>query len=217
VRREDEAAEFARGRRSAEARYFYYRCGTQWDNGSCPHKKLHRAEDTERWVWAFVRGLFGDPERLRADLERMIEMERAATRGGPDREAKAWHGKLAKAARKRSGYLDLAAEGIMGRDELMEKLSSLEEVRKTAEGGLEALRSRRERLEGLERDEDALLESYAQMTPEALDSLTPVERHRVYGMLSLRATIKMDRSLEVSGAFGEGDLFCGTETRYSTQ
>jgi GNAT superfamily N-acetyltransferase len=59
------------GRRSPEARYFYYRCGTQWDNGSCPHKKLHRAGDTERRVWAFVRGLFGDPERLRADLERM--------------------------------------------------------------------------------------------------------------------------------------------------
>jgi hypothetical protein len=33
--------------------------------------------DTERRVWAFVHVLFGDPERLRADLERMIEMERA--------------------------------------------------------------------------------------------------------------------------------------------
>jgi site-specific DNA recombinase len=204
------------GRRSPEARYFYYRCGTQWDNGSCPHKKLHRAEDTERRVWAFVRGLFGDPERLRADLERMIEMEHAAARSDPDREAKAWRSKLAEANRKRSGYLDLAAEGIMGRDELMETLSSLEEVRKTAEEELVALRSHQERLEGLERDKDALLESYAQMTPEVLDSLTPEERHRVYGMLGLKATIKMDGTLEVSGAFGEGDLFCGTETRCST-
>ncbi len=54
------------------------------------------------------------------------------------------------------------------------------------------------------------------MTPEVLDSLTPEERHRVYGMLGLKATIKMDETLEVSGAFGEGDLFCGMETRYST-
>ena len=32
---------------------------------------------TERPVWAFVRVRFGGPERLRADVERMIEMERA--------------------------------------------------------------------------------------------------------------------------------------------
>jgi hypothetical protein len=65
----------------------------------------------------------------------------------------------------------------------------------------------------LGRAKDALLESYAQMTPEALDSLTPEQRHCVYGMLGLRATITMDGTLEVSRTFGEGDLFCGTETR----
>jgi hypothetical protein len=55
------------------------------------------------------------------------------------------------------------------------------------------------------------------MTSKALDSLTPDERHRVYGMLGLKATITMDGSLEVSGAFsGEGDVSCGTTTRYST-
>ncbi len=104
----------------------------------------------------------------------------------------------------------------MGRDELMEKLSALEEVRGTAQRELEALRIRQERLEGMERDKDALLESYAQMAPEALDSLTPEERHRVYGMLGLKATIAMDGTLEVSGTFmGEAEALCGTETRYS--
>jgi DNA repair exonuclease SbcCD ATPase subunit len=172
--------------------------------------------DTERRLWAFVRDLFDDPERLRADLERMIEMERAGTHSGPDRETKQWHRKLAEADRKRSGYLDLAAERIMDRDELMEKLSALEEVRKTAEQKLEVLRSRQERLKGLERDKNALLETYAQMAPQALDSLTPEERHRVYGMLGLRATITMDGTLEVSGTFlGEGEVLCGMETRYS--
>ena len=80
-----------------------------------------------------------------------------------------------------------------------------------------ALLSRQERLEVLKRDKDALLESYARMTPKALDSLTAEERHRVYGMLGLKATITMDGSMEVSGAFsGEGDVLCGTTTRYST-
>ena len=104
----------------------------------------------------------------------------------------------------------------MGREELMEKLFALEEVRKTAERELEAIRSHRERLEALERDEDALLEHYAEMTPAALESLTPEERHRVYGMLGLRATITMDGTLEVNGTFKDGDALCGLETRPST-
>ena len=50
----------------------------------------------------------------------MMEMERAASSGDPDREAKTWHAKLAETERKHDGYLDLAAEGIMGREELRE-------------------------------------------------------------------------------------------------
>jgi len=57
-----------------------------------------------------------------------------------------------------------------------------------------------------------LLDSYAEMTPAALDCLTPQERHRVYGMLGLRATITMDGALEVSGTFYEGEPLCGIET-----
>ncbi len=140
----------------------------------------------------------------------------AAGRGDPDREARAWHNKLAEADRKRDGYLDLAAEGIIGHDELREKLSALEEVRSTAKWELAALRSRRERLEELERDKDALLDSYAEMTPAALDALTPEERHRVYGMLGLHATIKMDGTLEVNGTFNEGEPLCGMETQSSS-
>ena len=126
-----------------------------------------------------------------------------------------WHKKLAEADRKRDGYLDLVADGIMGREELREKLSALEEIRKTAKGELEAIRSHEERLEALERDKNALLEYYVEMTPEALESLTPEERHRVYGILGLGAPITMDDTLEVSGTFDEGTSICGLETRYS--
>jgi hypothetical protein len=38
-----------------------------------------------------------------------------------------------------------------------------------------------ETLAGLERDRDALLESYAEMTPEALDALTPGSAGRCTG------------------------------------
>ena len=45
---------------------------------------------------------------------------------------------------------------------------------------LVALKGRQEFVEQLERDRDALLESYAGMAPTALGSLSPEERHRVY-------------------------------------
>lgn len=61
-----------------------------------------------------------------------------------------------------------------------------------------------------------MLDSYAQVMPEALDWFTPEKRHRVYEMLGLRAAITMDGTLEVSGTFDDGDALCGLETRYTT-
>src|SRR5829696_7649887 len=57
----------------------------------------------------------------------------------------------------------------------------------------------------LEFDRDVLLEHYAAIAPEALDSLIPEERHRLYKLL-LRITVivQPDTTLEISGIFGEG-------------
>jgi DNA repair exonuclease SbcCD ATPase subunit len=111
----------------------------------------------------------------------MIERERGGGgRGDMAAEARTWTDKLAEVGRKRDGYLDLAADGIMGRDELRTKLVALEETRETAERELDALRRRTERLERLERDRDGLIETYASLVPEAIDALGSEERHRVY-------------------------------------
>ena len=67
---------------------------------------------------------------------------------------------------------------------------------------LEALKSRREQIERLEHDADALLKHYAGMVPEALGALTSKERHRVYKMLRLKVLIHADRPVEVTGVFG---------------
>jgi len=64
------------------------------------------------------------------------------------------------------------------------------------------LKESRERIEDLERDADALLEHYACMVPEALDELTPEERHRAYKMLRLSVSVYADGLAEISGAFG---------------
>lgn len=55
-----------------------------------------------------------------------------------------------------------------------------------AEREVEALRSCRGRMEEIERDGEALLSSYAETVPEALEGLTPEERYRVYRMFGLR-------------------------------
>jgi cytosine/adenosine deaminase-related metal-dependent hydrolase len=53
----------------------------------------------------------------------------------------------------------------VGRDELRAKLAALEETRETAERELDALRRRTERLEGLERDRDGLIEPTPRSCP----------------------------------------------------
>ncbi len=80
-------------------------------------------------------------------------------------------------------------------------------------GKLEVIRNYQECIEEMEQDRDALLESYALRTPEALDGLTPEERHQVYRMLRLRAAIKIGGTLEVGGMFGEGSGFCHSKMR----
>jgi hypothetical protein len=41
------------------------------------------------------------------------------------------------------------------------------------------------------------------MVPEALDDLTPEQRHHVYKMLQLRILVDPDGTLRVSGTFGD--------------
>ena len=58
----------------------------------------------------------------------------------------------------------------------------------------------------------AAVERYARMVPEALDTLAPEERHRVYNMLKLRVMRHADATLELSGALGHNPEVCKTET-----
>jgi hypothetical protein len=154
-------------------------------------------------VWGLVSGLLKNPERLRVGLEAMIERERAGMRGDPDREAASWLQTLSEADRERRGYLRLAAKGQMSDEELEEALAELEDTRATAERELAAVKGRKEALEALEQDRDALLDSYAEMVPEELDALTGEERRQVYGMLRLKVDVAADGSMEVRGILSE--------------
>ncbi len=85
-------------------------------------------------------------------------------------------------------------------EELGSKLVRLEETRRVAQAELRALEAREERVRELEADRDALLASYAEVVPEALDGLSGEERMRVYEMLQVE--VRPDpEGYEVSGAF----------------
>src|SRR5215211_1770443 len=95
----------------------FYCCETKhkYGSGACPLPKSYRAEETEAMVWEDAYGRITHPEQLREDLELLIEQKHTAMRGDPDREAGVWLSKLSELDRKRSGYLDLAADGVMTR------------------------------------------------------------------------------------------------------
>ena len=170
---------------------------------ACTLRKNHRAEKVEAAVWELVSGLLKDPERIRVGFEEMIKQERAGVRGGPEAEVRAWLDKLTEVDQERRGYLRLAAKGHMSDAELDEALAELDDARMVAEKELQALRGRREAIDQLERDKDALLESYARMVPEELDRLSPDERHQVYRMLRLEVYLPPEGPIEVRGILRE--------------
>ncbi|MDQ3999527.1 MAG: recombinase family protein [Actinomycetota bacterium] len=181
--------------------YFYYRCSRRSRLGkeACPNGKNHRADQAESRVWEFVSGILKDPEKLEADLERMIEQERNGLRSGSGEEAEIWTKRLKECATQREKRLEQHVEGLITLDELKEKLNAIEESRKVAERELSRFKDLRAEISNLEKDKEALIESYANLVPEALDSLTPDERQQVYRMLRLRVMAHPDGTLEASG------------------
>ena len=193
--------------------WFYYRCSRRWENGSdaCPNGKGFNVKNVEPLVWRFVSTLLQDPFKVRAGLEALIEQERKGTRRDTDREAKAWLDRLAEADKMRRGFQEQAAKGLMTLDELGNRLKEIEEARETARTELAILEEGRQRLEELEHDRDALMERYAGAVPEALENLTPEERHRVYKMLRLKVLAYPDLRLEVHGVLGSAQEVCSLE------
>jgi site-specific DNA recombinase len=198
-----------KGPKGRRRRMFYYICATRRQRGkhACSFSRSVNAQKAEAAVWDAVTALLTDPGNLKSDLEAMIEREKE-TRGDPEREARAWAVALAEAERKREKYQEMYAADAMTLEELRARLKGLEETRESARRELAELASWRERLQGLERDKELLLESYTTRAPEALDSLGAEERRTVYSMLGLRVDALPDKSLRIRGAFGEENLVC---------
>ncbi len=205
-----------KGPKAYRRRMFYYTCATRRQRGkhACSFSGSINAQKAETAVWSAVSALLTEPERLRRDLEAMIGQEKE-TRGDPESEAKAWAATLSEAERKRDKYQEMFAAEVMTLDELKAKLEALNKAREAAKRELAVLADNRERLEAMERDRDLILESYAALVPEALDTLSPEERRKVYVILNLTVEALADGGLKMSGAFGEEPVW--EDVRTSTR
>ena len=181
----------------------YYRCTSRYGRGvgACTMSKNFRAEKTEAAVWNFVSGVLKDPERLRAGLDEMLSRERAASSRNPEEEEREWLKRLSDLDRQKDRLLDLYLDEKLDKGRYESKVRDLNRATETAESELERLRNRQSRIRELERDRDALLESYATIIPEQLDALLPEERHRIYKMLNLCVIGHRDGGMEITWAW----------------
>src|SRR3712207_3991731 len=166
----------------------------------CDMRKHRRADLVEPLVWEGVSEVLGEPDRLRRGLQRMLEKEKEATAVDHEGEAHVWQEKLSEIKRMRANFQELAAEGLMTREELRANLDNLELAREAAERELRLARERSERLSALERDVEDLLEAYEERCVEALEDLTSEERREVYRLLDLTVEAYPDGSLEAAWA-----------------
>jgi hypothetical protein len=161
---------------------------------------MERAQKAEEAMWDFVSTVLKDPGRILVGMDALIERKRAELRGDPEREARAWLERLAEMDQERRGYLKLAATGRMSEEELDEILADLEETRRTAERELETIGGRREEIEQLERDRDAIKASWSATVPDNLDRLPPEGRNELYHKLRLEISPTED-GYEITGPF----------------
>lgn len=181
----------------------YYRCYSRYNYGLgvCTNGRHMRAPELEESVWQAVYQIMSDPHRLLASYEERMEREKHAMRGDPDREAKDLAARLDKLERRRSGYLDLAADGDMSRDELRDKLAELNEQRDELREILKEVKGRQHRLQQSRINFAHLDSLLLQMNRIRLAEASPGDRRRIYNILRLQAFVDQDRSVRITGVF----------------
>ncbi len=183
--------------------YFYYACAKRREGGdACPNRGSYRADVLEPAVWQAVARQLADPEAVRAAFGARMRLERGGAPGDPKATERALLGRIVEADRDRDAYQEMTAKGLMTFDELEARLCEIEESRAIVLRELEEIGNRCEDAEGLERDRDALLGSYAGTDAETLGRLEPEERNRVYRALRLEAHLGADGVLSIEGIAG---------------
>ena len=149
-------------------KYRYYICTRYSRDGkaACEHGKNWPAEALEADVRRFALDLIRNPAVLRENIQAQADRLKETLRR-PERQIGQWAEQLAAIDRKRAGYQDQAAVGLMTLDELRTRLDELEKQRAAVEGQLDRLQNTQQRLDYLD-DLPGLVEDYLRDLPQLI-------------------------------------------------
>lgn len=190
----------------ATKNHAYYACRSRYNNvrHDCDNHRYYPAEDLERGVLEAMRGFLDKREYFLERFEEHAERERAKLRSlAVAGSAESWTEALRRQERMRDGYIDLAAEGIMPRDELREKLRVLDAELERLRQGRDAAANRQKDAEELEAHLAKTREMIEHASTQWLNSRAKGEdRAAMYRRLRLRVEIDDKENMVLSGVFG---------------
>jgi hypothetical protein len=196
-------------------KHFHYACATRRQRGkeACSYSRTPNAQKIETELWEAVKAVLLDPERLERGLDAYLEAEKRKYGGDLEKEARALTNRIDEVERKRGAYQDLAAEGLMEREELRAKLDALSRQKAAATEGLAALEEHRRKVREIELSREKVLARYRNAVPEALEKTEGTERRTVYNTLGVTvwaAMTKQDPIRIVFSALG-GEEVCRSD------
>jgi Recombinase zinc beta ribbon domain len=167
----------------------------------CAHRRSYPAYPLEEAVWKAVREFLSDPERVKAEYDRHIARQKTQFTGGSGEEAREIASRLKTLERRRSGYIDLAADGDMTREELRRKLADVDEQREAAQRALREVRNREGTIQKLRWGREMSLSQFSVVRGLNLHTLSPENRRRVLQALRIRVEVDKDGNVSISGVF----------------
>jgi hypothetical protein len=196
-------------RKGRDVVHSYYVCNRHKANGkgACPYARYHKAEELEHRVERVILDLIRRPEIMLEQIEREIESREQAASSAA-RDAAMYQEQLRRIEQKRSGFQDMAAEGLITFAELRSKLDALQREGERSQEALEAL-TEPERVAKELSEIPARVEDYIAELPQLIHE-DPERRSEylkdIYRKLSLSVIAHKDDTLTISGAFGNREL-----------
>jgi len=184
---------------NSSRRYHYYQCQARRNHGrrACPDSFNLNAGRAEKKIARDVSHLLQDSDRVMADLDAAIKRETAHITN-THMEVTTWLKIIEDCHRKRSGYQDLAADGLMTREELAEKLRVLDKNKADAQRQVENARDGQAHIEELKETKKAMLSAYASgILYDGVEHFSPEMRHEIYAALGLKVTVNSDGTMNL--------------------
>jgi site-specific DNA recombinase len=196
-------------RKGKDIVHSYYVCNRHKVDGkdACPYARYHKAEELEHRVERVILDLIRRPEIMLEHIEREIETRKTDAADSAAQRAM-WQEQLQKIERKRSGFQDMAAEGLINFAELRSKLDALECEGERAKEEIRALSEPHKAIQELEII-PATIEQYISELPQLIHEdpeRKSAHLKEIYRKLNVEVLARKSGELIITGAFGKREL-----------